>query len=299
MDYRDQLQRFLFENALVRGEFIHIEQSFQTIVAQHPYPQPLRQLLGEALCVAGLLSAIIKFNGRLTVQFRGQGKLKLLLAQCNNDFQLRGLAKWEGELSEDELMAALHQGTLTIILDAGTQKSRYQGIVNWRGNSLRESIEGYFRDSEQLATKIFLAVDETAAAGLLLQVLPGSVQHQDGIEKEINQLNFAHIAQLSSALQTADLLQMNYATLLQQLFPEETIRIFKPSDVIFHCSCSRKRGEDAILLLGREEAEAELKDKQTIIVTCDFCNKEYVFDRVDVAAIFEKKSNLPSDIHFN
>src|SRR5262245_26316767 len=100
---KDSLHRFIFENAPVRGEFIYLQTSFQDIITQHQYPPAIRQLLGEALSVAGLLSAIIKFNGRLTVQFRGKGKLKLLLAQCNNNFQMRGLAKWEGELTYEDL----------------------------------------------------------------------------------------------------------------------------------------------------------------------------------------------------
>src|SRR5690349_15331905 len=103
MKQPDLLQRFIFEKAPIRGEYIQLTESFKTIMAQHDYPQPIRRLLGEALCVAGLLCASIKYNGRLTVQFRGKGKLKFLLAQCNSHFHIRGLAKWEGDLSYEDL----------------------------------------------------------------------------------------------------------------------------------------------------------------------------------------------------
>src|SRR5580692_9179349 len=109
MSDQDYLQRFIFENAPVRGELIRLNKSFQTIMDQHAYPKAIRQLLGEALCIAGLLSAIIKFNGRLTVQFRGRGPLKMLLAQCDNHFHMRGLAKWDGELSYAELVNSFQQ----------------------------------------------------------------------------------------------------------------------------------------------------------------------------------------------
>jgi molecular chaperone Hsp33 len=299
MAHKDLLQRFIFDKAPIRGEFIHLQETYQTIINQHVYPAPIRQLLGEALCAAGLLSAIIKFNGRLTVQFRGQGPLKLLLAQCDNQFHMRGLVKWEGDLSYEALMAAFNQGVLAILLDAGTSRGRYQGVVSWRGNSLAESIEGYFKDSEQLATKIWLAVDDHQAAGFLLQIVPAANRNAVGIDREVIAPNWERVIKQTANLSGHDLLHSDYETLLRQYYPEEEIRIFPSAEVSFQCTCSQKRSEDAILVLGREEAEAELKDKQTIVVTCDFCNKEYVFDAADVAKIFEKNDKPPTDIHLH
>src|SRR5579885_587608 len=288
MTNTDSLQRFIFDTSPVRGEYIHLHDSFQTIINQHNYPQPIRKLLGEALSVAGLLSAIIKFNGRLTVQFRGKGKLKLLLAQCDNHFNIRGLAKWKGNLSYEDLMESFNDGVLVIMLDSGPT-SRYSGIVSWRGNSLVESIEGYFQESEQLATKLWLSVNDHSAAGLLLQVIPGSDRDAIGIDTEIIYPHWQHITKLTMNLDEQDLLGLEYQQLLNKLYPEEAIRIFPSVPITFNCTCSRKRGEDAIYILGREEAEAELKNNRTIVVTCDFCNREYVYDRVDVAKIFESK----------
>lgn len=285
MTKKDTLQRFIFENAPVRGEYIRLEESFQAIINQHPYPEPVRKLLGQALCVAGLLSAIIKFEGRLTVQFRGKGNLKLLLAQCDNQLHIRGLAKWEGELSYADLMESFNQGVLVIMLDSGPGH-RYQGIVSWRGNSLVESIEGYFQDSEQLATKIWLTVNETSAAGLLLQIIPAT--DSDALPQ------WERITRHTQSLQPDEMLSLEYQELLNQYYPDEEIRIFQPAQVEFKCTCSRERGENAIFIMGREEAEAELKNNHTIVVTCDFCNHEYVFDRADVTRIFESKGEPPS-----
>lgn len=299
MSTQDTLQRFIFDKLPIRGEFVHLDQSFQTIVSQHRYSAPIKQLLGEALCVAALLSAIIKFNGRLTVQFRGKGPLKLLLAQCDNEFQLRGLVKCDGEPTYGELMDAMNEGVLVIMLDGGPKKTRYQGIVSWRGNSLIESIEGYFKESEQLATKIWLSVNETSAVGFLLQIVPTKGEQNRSIEKEIIEPHWRHIQKLSSSLCSIDMLHIDFESLLRMVYPEEEIRIFPVVDVKFGCTCSRKRGADAIMILGREEAEEELRDKQVILVTCDFCNREYVFDRVDVAAIFENKNGSDSNTHLH
>lgn len=296
---KDLLHRFIFEKAPIRGEFIHLEQTFQTIIAQHNYPASLKRLLGEALAVAGLLSAIIKFDGKLTVQFRGKGKLKLLLAQCDSQFNMRALVKWDEDLTYSDLMGAFQDGTLSIILDPGLNKNRYQGIVAWRGNSLTESIEGYFRESEQLATKIWLAVDEVSAVGFLLQATPVPEKDQSPLEKTSIQSHWELITNLSGKLSADLLLHTDYEDLLEKFYPDEEIRIFAPVAVMFDCSCSRKRGEDAILLLGRKEAEEELAQHQNIAVTCDFCNKEYIFSRHEVEEIFAKDENPSTDILLN
>lgn len=296
MTVKDSLQRFIFEQMPVRGEYIQLVDSYQTIVDQHAYPPPIRKLLGEALCVAGLLSAIIKFDGRLTVQFRGTSALKLLLAQSDNEFHLRGLVKWEGELSYEELMQSMNDGVLIITLDMGENKNRYQGIVSWRGNSLRESIEGYFRDSEQLATRLWLAIDDKQAAGFLMQIIPGASKDEASSSEEDIKTHWDYVNNQAKGLSENLLLNTEFSTLIQTIFPHDDVRVFKPVPVSFKCTCSRKNGADAIRILGQKEAEEELKDHNTIVVTCDFCNKEYIFDRDDVKHIFEN-TKRDSELH--
>jgi len=290
---KDLLQRFIFENEPVRGEYIKLENSFQAILDQHEYPEAVQKLLGEGLCAAALLSAIIKFEGRLTVQFRGKGKLKLLLAQCDDQYHLRGLAKYDGDISYEELMSSFSDGILMITLDPGLKGQRYQGVVEWQGNSLAESLEGYFRNSEQLATRIWLECNDKTAIGYLLQIIPMSDNGSRGIEKEIIIPSWQRIIRDTELSNLNILKETAYPDFLTMLYPEDSLRIFEPSGIEFHCGCTRKRGEEAIALLGREEAEDELKGKQSIVVTCDFCNKKYIFDRIDVEQIFKNHGNAP------
>ena len=299
MTHQDLLQRFIFDKAPVRGEYIHLQDSFKEILQQHDYPPAIQRLLGEALCVAALLTATIKFEGRLSVQFRGKGKLKFLLAQCDHHFHVRGLVKWDGQLSYEDLMEAINDGMLVIMIDSGVNKQRYQGIVAWRGNSLVESIEGYFRESEQLATKIWLAVNDQSAVGLLLQVLPVAGEVAANLEREIVNPHWGRITANAAQLTPENMLQMGFEELLTSLYRDDEIRAFSPTPVVFRCTCSRKRGEDAIYILGQEEAEQELKEKNSIVVTCDFCNKEYLFDRIDVAKIFAERKHPPQDSHLH
>jgi molecular chaperone Hsp33 len=288
---KDGLQRFLFEDASVRGELVHLNHSFQTIMQKHNYPPLIQRLLGEALVIVSLLSAIIKFNGRLTVQFQSKNKLKLLLAQCNNNFEIRGLAQWEGELDEGDLYNTLEQGLLVIIMDPDENGKRYQGIVSWQGNSLAECIEKYFRDSEQLPTKIWLAVNEIQATGLLLQVIPREGDKHYKSSPVATDDDWERITILTSTITPNELLTLDNEIILRRLYSQESVRVFAPTAISFHCNCTAVRCENAIQLLGKEEAEQELAEKQSIVVTCEFCNHEYVFDRIDVERIF--KGGIP------
>jgi molecular chaperone Hsp33 len=267
MIYKDNLQRFLFENISVRGEFIRLNKSYQTIIDQHQYPPAISELLGEALAVVNLLTAIIKFKGRLTVQFQGKGDLKLLLAQCNHEFQFRGVAQWKGNPSHEDL------------------------IVSWQGHSLAQSIEGYFRDSEQLPTRIWLAVNKTDAVGFLLQIMPKNDS------TEIDNTDWEHVVHLADTLTSKELLEHDNPTLLHRLYHQEEIRVFEPVPVEFRCTCSVERSENAMLLLGYDEVQEELLNKQQIVVTCEFCNKEYAFGRADIERIFNKGGNSTSQVH--
>lgn len=286
----DSLQRFIFENAPLRGEFVHLQESLQAILNQHPYPEPVRKLLSEALCVAVLLSAVMKSEGRLSVQFQGKSGLKLLLAQCNNHFQMRGLVKYAPNISYEELMTSFNDGVLVIMLDSGPRRRRYEGVVAWQGNSLAESVEAYFRDSEQLPTRIWLASDDYTAAGLLLQNMPG--EDHTPQDKHHSMMGAANIDR-------HELLSLDTEALLKKHYPEQDIRLFNSADVTFKCTCSRESGENAISVIGRDEAEAELKDKQAVVVTCDFCNGEYIFDKIDVASIFEMKDKYPPNTNLH
>ena len=286
MNDKDILQRFIFENVSVRGELVRLEDSFQTIMQQHNYPPLIQQILGEVLVAASLLSASIKFKGQVTVQFQGKKKLKLLLAQCSHELQLRGLAQWQDQLQEAELLTELKQGLLAIMMDpAVSGGNRYQGMVTWQGDSLAQSIEGYFKQSEQVPTRLWIAVNAKHAAGLFIQSMP---RESARLGKTSANEHWEHISHLSATITAHELLMLDNMTLLRRLYAEEDVRLFTPKSVKFGCTCSLERGENALRLLGREEVEQELHAKQKIVVTCEFCSKEFVFDRVDVERIFKQ-----------
>ncbi len=284
MNNNNLIQKWLFSQQPVRGAIVKLTDVYQTIVDQHDYPCSIKHPLGEILAAVCLLSASIKFKGRLTIQFQGGKNLKLLLAQCNHLFEIRGLAQWQGQMNDvQQLIAQLKQGILAITIDPQDSVGKqYQGIVAWQGESFAESLEGYFYQSEQLPTRIWLAVDDQQAAGMLVQMMPSEMA-EDSLPE------WQRICQLTTTLTSAILLNENPQTMLQYLYPQDEIQLFPAETVQFRCTCSVERSRNALLLLGKEEVEQELKEKQQVVVTCEFCGEEFAFDRDAATDIFNRR----------
>lgn len=286
----DTLQRFLFEKTNIRGELVHLYASYQATSERHSYPLPVKQLLGEALTAAALLSATIKFEGTLILQIHGNGPINLLVTQSNQDLHLRGLAKWEGEIEPGSFAQLTGEGQLAITITP-TQGERYQGIVKLTGTNLAASIENYFQQSEQLPTCLIIHANEHVAAGLLLQTVPDNLSTQ-GYDF------WEHVITLARTLKAEELLNLSNQEILHRLFHEEDVRLFEAEPVSFRCGCTIERMERALRLFGYQEALDILKTNKVVTVSCEFCRRHYEFDKVDVERVFVD-SNLPpaSGVH--
>jgi molecular chaperone Hsp33 len=302
MKDKDYLQKFMFQNAVTRGTIVHLEESYQTILAQHPYPAAIAELLGEALLAVCLLASSIKFSGRLSIQFQGKNNLRLLLVECNHDLHLRGLIQWQAEHSPDpaELLTELKQGMLVItITHEGSDHKNYQGMVAWEGESLAQALEGYFRNSEQLPTRIWLAVNDLQAAGLMLQAMPAlKPQNAEKVEN-IDDENWEHVTHLASTIKKDELLTLENKELLHRLYWQEDLLLFPAERIIFQCTCSVERCENILLLVGHAEVDAAFGEKEIVEIICEFCRRPYIFDRVDAARIFKGGNNpeLDNQLH--
>lgn len=277
---RDTLIRFLIENRAVRGEIVYLDGSYQEVMTRHPYPPEIQQLLGELLACVSLLSATLKYDGSLILQIQGDGPISLLLAQANAQRQMRGLAKWEGEIPQD-FNQAVGQGKMAITIDPGKGSERYQGIVELRGNNIARITENYFYQSEQLPTYLFLCANENRAAGFLVQALPRDENHLTE--------DWLHIEELARTLTPNELLELPAENILHRLFHQETVKILDAQPVEFYCRCSRDAMAKAIFTMGKEEARQLSEEHQVVSVTCEFCNKKQDFDRIDIERIFYGK----------
>ena len=271
----DTLQRFLFEDNAVRGELVHLDATYRAIRDNHDYPPPVRALLGETLAASALLRGSIKAHDSLIVQIQASGPVHLAVAQCTSQRSLRGLARWTGAVEPGGLQTVCGTGTLAITIDPGRGQERYQGLVALSGGSLGQAIETYFDQSEQLPTRLWLACDGERAAGLLVQSLPGQRADPDAWNR---------IQLLAATVRPGELLDSSLDELRRTLFPEEDVRVFDPQRTTYHCTCSRETIGTVLASLGRAELEEALEELGELTVTCEFCNRRYVFDRVDVEA---------------
>ena len=91
----DNLQRFIFDNAPVRGEWVHLTESWQQVLIRRDYPPAIQRLLGEMMAAAALLAATVKIKGRLVLQSKSSGPVNLMMVECTSDNTLRAFAQWQ------------------------------------------------------------------------------------------------------------------------------------------------------------------------------------------------------------
>lgn len=276
----DFLHRFQLEHAGVRGALARLDDSWRRIRANGDHGGALAGLLGQACAASALFTSSIKFEGRLSIHLRESGALRLLFADCTHDGRLRGIARWDGDAPRSHV--ALEPGArLAITIENAATESRYQGLVPVESGDLAGAFEGYFERSEQLPTRLVLAATPERCGGILLQQIAGG-----GGAAPVDADGWNRAEHLLATLTPEELLGLPPEQVLLRLFHEEGVRLQPAQPLAFGCSCSRERVGDMLRSLGREENESVLAEQGSVEITCEFCNRRYVFDEADVAAVF-------------
>lgn len=276
----DTLHRFLFENAPIRGEIVHLDHSWRSVLQRHAYPERLRTVLGELCAAAVLLAATLKLQGSLILQIQGRGAVQLLVVECTGDLQLRATAHWTGELAQGSLRDWVGDGRFLITLDPKNGDQAYQGIVALEGETVAEILQNYMARSEQLDTFFCLSTDGEHAAGLMLQKLPEQSEDESDI--------WHSVCELAATLKPFELLSLSSSEVLHRLFHQEDVRLFDPKEVTFNCACSRENVARMLKMLGRDEVVSIFEEREEVEVFCEFCHQRYAFDSVDVEAVFNE-----------
>lgn len=304
----DRVVPFQVEGLDVRGRAVQIGPLLNTILGRHEYPAPVARLLAEAIVLTALIGTSLKFDGRFTVQTKGDGPVDLLVADFSSPESMRAYARFDedalkvavdaGQVSPAELLG---QGFLAFTIDQGQGMHPYQGIVPLDGSSLEEIAGVYFRQSEQIPTKVRLGVAELfdrdedgkprhnwRAGGVLAQFLPQAPERMrqpdlhggDGDERDIDHLAsddaWAEASMLVQTIDTDELTDplVGIERLLYRLFHERGVRIFEPQAVLDRCSCSRDKIKGVLSGFTAEEIQASEEDGE-ISVTCEFCSTTY------------------------
>ena len=320
-----QIQKFLFDGLPVRGVAVRLTDAWQEVVQRRaantesgPYPAPVVQLLGEMTAAAVLMQSNIKFNGALILQMQGDGPVKVTVAEVQPSLAVRATASIVGEVTPGAgLVQLVNQhgaGKCAITLDPKDRlpgQQAYQGVVplaDEHGAPLvhvADVLQHYMRQSEQLDTTLVLAANDQVAAGILIQRLPlegeanlaGSTAAPTDEAREEAAESYNRIVTLAQSLQQQELLELDIDTILHRLFWDEKLLRFMPSssDPVPHfaCTCSHERVAAMLRNLGKEEADASVAEQGLIEVGCEFCGRQYQFDKVEVAQLFKPAAAQP------
>lgn len=307
----DAVRPFAVAGLDVRGRAIQMGPALDAILARHAYPASVSKLLGEATVLAVLLGSSLKFEGKFILQTETDGPVDMLVVDFKTPDAVRAYARFDKEVvaraeaeGAADPSALLGSGVLAMTIDQGNNTNRYQGVVPLEGESLEEVAHTYFRQSEQIPTRIRLAVAEMhvrdggtmqhhwRAGGILVQFLPedsARVQPQDlpggdtpdeiVIDMPDDDDSWIEALSLVGTVEDHELTDpaVPVERLLYRLFHQRGVRVFTPAAIHDRCSCSRERVE---AMLGGFSADeiAESTENDAISVTCEFCGASYVFD---------------------
>ncbi len=284
----DTITRFSFDDCDVRGEMITLYDSLKQAIEHQDLPPTGQKLLAEFLSAVSLLAGILKFEGLLTLQIRGDGVVPLIMAEATHERSLRGIVKIheQSDLSQLSLREMIGNGVLSLTIDP-VKGQRYQGIVPIQGNTIGECLSHYFTQSEQLPTKLWLFSDIDAqgnarAGGFFLQGLPAHYN------KEPEQIadTWLTLHTLASTLTTQESTRLPHKTQLTRLFHEYAVIINDELATQFSCSCSQARSENALSAIGKEDAYALLAEQGKINIDCQFCGQKYLIGQTDLDRLF-------------
>jgi len=268
----DAVHRFLLEDLDIRGALVQLGPSWAEMTATRGYAAPVRELLGELAAVTALIGSNLKAPGRIGFQMSGHGPVSMLVVDCNEQLQLRGMAR--STLSDEApshvagVPALLGDGQLVLTLQTEAAGQAYQSVVPLTGDTVAAVFEHYLEKSEQQPARLWLSASGETACGLFLQKLPNAdILDPDGWER---------VEALAATVAEADL-RLAPETLLTRLCAAENVRLYPPRAAYWHCPRDVDKVRAMLHSLGREEVASMLEDAEVIAVEDEICGHEYRF----------------------
>lgn len=301
------VQPFRLEKTSIRGRMVRMGSVLGQMMEQHNYPPPVSALLSEIVTLGLLLSGMLKFDGVFTLQIKGSGPVRLLVADVTNKGEVRAYASFDeaavkkvAKRKQDKTNNHYHllgkKGYIAFTVDQGSSESRYQGIVELKGNSVTEAVQHYFTQSEQIKTSFKLAVHPQDAqwrtGGIMIQQMPEEDAGKSAHETtETSIEDWTRAAMLLSTCTDGEMLSPVLATadVLYRLFHEDGVRIYSPTHVRFKCRCSPAKVVNILRTIPRRELEEVCEKDGHVAIKCEFCSEEYTYTSDQLDDVYEEK----------
>jgi molecular chaperone Hsp33 len=301
----------------LRGRVVRLGPAVDEILTRHDYPPPIAKLLGEAIVLTALLGSALKFEGRFILQTQTDGPVRMLVVDYVTPGQLRACARFDNErvvaaiaAGETSAGTLLGHGHLAMTIDRGPDMNRYQGLVALEGGSLEDVAHEYFLRSEQIPTRVRLAVAEELrpgagsaghrwrAGGISLQFLPKAPERMrapdfdpgdapEGVAQHAVPDDDAWVEgrSLMETVEDLELIdpEVSSERLLYRLFHERGVKVFNSLPVQAQCSCSREGVSEMLRSFSQDDRD-HMVENGRISVTCEFCNSSYGFDPSEVGS---------------
>ena len=292
----DLAAAFQIDGWPVRGRIVRMGTAIDTILSAHDYPEPVAALLGEACALAALVGSALKFEGRLIVQAQGDGPVRYVVADYDTNGAMRGYCRYDADQVAEAssgfvrpgARALLGQGVFVMTLDRGPDFERTQGITPIEGESLSQAAAHYFEQSEQIPTKVHLAVGQVTtdagthwrSGGALIQLIAGDEAR--GSTEDV----WDRTRALFHTLADDELIDPTVPpeTLLFRLFHEDGVRLEDAHALKAHCRCSPDRIQSVLGSFTEAERAEMVEPDGMIHVTCEYCATVYALDPETVAA---------------
>ena len=286
---------FHLPNRAVRGRLVRLGPLADALLTRHEHPPAVAALAGQALALVAALASALKFRGSFSLQVKGDGAVPMLLADCTESGQIRGYARNDAD-KLDALLAAepqpgaaalLGQGYFALTVDQGADMDRHQGIVKIEGDSLAEMALHYFQTSEQIANRLHLACERGPAGWRAGALVLERVAAEGGIDPELATVDtdedWRTATTLMSTLTDGELLDDDLAPeqLLYRLFGAEGVAADRPRALGYGCRCSRAKLSGILDGFPSEDLD-HMVVGSAIVMTCEFCNLDFRFDREEV-----------------
>ncbi|NCV54373.1 MAG: hypothetical protein EBW59_06325 [Betaproteobacteria bacterium] len=277
----DLITRFIINNSSIRGNIIRIKNSLGELKKSLTIPEQLTSSFNEIITVCPMLAATLKFEGGLILQIQGKKSLKLIIAESDNDFKIRGTIKLS-EHTNESFRDLIQDAIVALTVIHKDQKTPYQGIIEVGSGEIKAMIEHYLTQSMQIKSKVFFHQTKNESFGVLFQELPHENEEQKVITESLwNDIDLINSNALSDGPEQ----------FLKNIFTQNDVQIFEEHAVQYECSCNQEKIYKTISLIQENEIYSSIKD-DCIEMVCEYCHKKYTVTKEEIDIIFNKNQRL-------